>query len=64
VKPYMTYVIRFGIWIHDPETGRSYAYDLRAPQQFQGVITGKDADDFRSEIDAEGDRMMAGSDDE
>jgi hypothetical protein len=58
MKPYLNYVIKFGIWIHDPETGRSYAFDMRPYPPHDGVITGEQADEFRKEIDAEGDRMM------
>jgi hypothetical protein len=55
---YHSYVRGFGFWMFDPETLRHYAYDLRTPPQFHGVITGQDAAEFRKEIDAEGDRMM------
>jgi hypothetical protein len=49
---YHGYLIRFGLWIYDPETMRYYAYDLRVPPQFHGVITGQDAAEFRDEINA------------
>lgn len=44
------YLVGFGIWIRDYETGRSYAYDMRDIRSHR-LLVGDDAEKFRTELD-------------
>lgn len=44
------YLVNFGVWIRDYETGRSYAYDMRDMREHK-LLRDTDADRFREQLD-------------